>query len=182
MGSSLSSLFWKLFHDQQEVQVMMLGLDAAGKTTMLYRMKEDIVFMTTPTIGFNVENIVYKNMNLTIWDVGGQEKIRSLWRKCWKVTDALIYVIDLTDRERIHEAAYELRRVLEEDNMRDAVLLVFANKVDKYNRMTVDEVMKVLRLSSLHRRKWHIQECSAKTGDGLQSGLHWLRAQLRKHR
>ena len=177
----MSSFFHSIF-DKHEVHIMMIGLDAAGKTTILYQMKENVVFMTAPTIGFNVESIKYKNLLMTIWDVGGQEKIRPLWRKCWKQIHAIVYVIDLSDRERIGEAVGELRRVLDEENLKDAVLLVFANKQDKYNRMTKDEVMNVLRLAALYPRKWHIQECSAVTGEGLQEGLQWLRAQLRKQR
>lgn len=160
---------------------MMIGLDAAGKTTILYRIKEGIVFMTTPTIGFNVESVKFNNLRMTIWDVGGQEKIRPLWRRCWNEIHAIVYVVDLSDRERITEAGQELRRVLDEERLRDAVLLVFANKQDKYIRMTVEEVTRILRLPYLPR-KWRIQGCSALTGEGLPEGLHWLRAQLRKHR
>jgi len=78
--------------------------------------------------GFNVETVEYKNISFTVWDVGGQDKIRPLWRHYFQNTQGLIFVVDSNDRERIGEAREELNRMLAEDELRDAVLLIFANK------------------------------------------------------
>jgi len=78
--------------------------------------------------GFNVETVEYKNISFTVWDVGGQDKIRPLWRHYFQNTQGLIFVVDSNDRERIGEAREELNRMLTEDELRDAVLLIFANK------------------------------------------------------
>merc|ERR1712203_644950 len=107
---------------------MGVGLDAAGKTTILYKLKLGEVVTTIPTIGFNVETVEYKNINFTVWDVGGQDKIRKLWRYYYQGTQGLIFVVDSSDRDRIEDACEELAKMLMEDEMRDAVLLVFANK------------------------------------------------------
>jgi len=80
--------------------------------------------------GFNVETVEYKNIQFTVWDVGGQDKIRPLWRHYFQNTQGIIFVVDSNDRDRIVEAREELQRMLNEDELRDAMLLVFANKQD----------------------------------------------------
>jgi ADP-ribosylation factor protein 1 len=80
--------------------------------------------------GFNVETVEYKNISFTVWDVGGQDKIRPLWRHYFQNTQGIIFVVDSNDRDRVVEAREELQRMLNEDELRDAILLVFANKQD----------------------------------------------------
>merc|ERR1712007_71678 len=128
----------------QDMRILMVGLDAAGKTTILYKLKLGEVVTTIPTIGFNVETLEYKNLNFTVWDVGGQDKIRRLWRHYYQGTNGLIYVVDSNDRDRCEDAREELSKMLAEDEMRDAVLLVFANKQDLPNAMTATEVSQKL--------------------------------------
>jgi ADP-ribosylation factor protein 1 len=91
------------------LKVVMLGLDAAGKTTILYRLHMGEVLSTVPTVGFNVEKVQYKNVVFTVWDVGGQEKLRPLWKMYLSNSDALIYVVDSLDRERIIDARQEFQ-------------------------------------------------------------------------
>jgi len=157
----------------------MVGLDAAGKTTILYKLKLGEIVTTIPTIGFNVETVEYKNINFTVWDVGGQDKIRPLWRHYFQNTQGLIFVVDSNDRERVKEARAELEKMLSEDELRDAALLVFANKQDLPNAMSVAELTDKLGLHSL-KRKWFIQAACATTGDGLYEGLDWLSNSLSK--
>merc|ERR1712186_239966 len=106
--------------------------------------------------------------------VGGQDKIRKLWRHYYMGTQGLIFVIDSSDRDRIQDACEELMKMLKEDEMRDAVLLVFANKQDLPNAMPAAEVTENLGLHSLRNRQWFIQSACATTGDGLYEGLDWL--------
>lgn len=89
-----------------------VGLDAAGKTTILYKLKLGEVVTTIPTIGFNVESVEYKNICFTVWDVGGQDKIRPLWRHYFQNTQGLIFVVDSNDRDRITEAEKELQNMV----------------------------------------------------------------------
>src|SRR5580704_15603125 len=114
MGQSISSLFKSLF-GKQDVRILMVGLDAAGKTTILYKLKLGEIVTTIPTIGFNVETVEYKNLKFTMWDVGGQDKIRPLWRHYFQNTQGLIFVVDSNDRERVGEASEELSKMLRED-------------------------------------------------------------------
>lgn len=99
------------------MRILMVGLDAAGKTTILYKLKLGEVVTTIPTIGFNVETVEYKNLSFTVWDVGGQDKIRPLWRHYYQGTNGLIYVVDSNDRDRIEDAREEMTKMLNEDDL-----------------------------------------------------------------
>lgn len=167
----------------------MVGLDSAGKTTILYKLKQGDVVSTIPTVGFNVETVEYKNISFTVWDVGGQDRIRPLWRHYYQNTQGIIFVVDSNDRDRIddskdyeHPAKEELHRMLAEEELKDAVLLVFANKQDYPNAMRVQEVTERLGLNKLRNRQWYIQGSSAPTGEGLYEGLDWLTEALEKKR
>jgi len=173
MGMLFSKL-WTRMLGTKEMRILMVGLDAAGKTTILYKLKLGEVVTTIPTIGFNVETVEYKNISFTVWDVGGQDKIRPLWRHYYQGTQGLIFVVDSNDRDRVEDAREELDKMLNEDEMRDAVVLVFANKQDLPNAMPAAEVTDKLGLSSMRNRQWFIQSACATTGDGLYEGLDWL--------
>eukprot|EP01107_Rhizomastix_libera_P014816 TRINITY_DN49_c0_g1_i2.p1 TRINITY_DN49_c0_g1~~TRINITY_DN49_c0_g1_i2.p1 ORF type:complete len:189 (-),score=45.78 TRINITY_DN49_c0_g1_i2:124-663(-) len=179
MGSQFGKLFSRLF-GKKDMRILMVGLDAAGKTTILYKLKLGEIVTTIPTIGFNVETVEYRNINFTVWDVGGQDKIRPLWRHYFQNTQGLIFVVDSNDRERVVEAHDELNKMLNEDELRDAVLLVFANKQDLPQAMSVAEVTDKLGLHNIRTRKWFIQSTCATTGDGLYEGLDWLASNLAK--
>ncbi|KAH9257325.1 ADP-ribosylation factor 1-like 2 [Batrachochytrium salamandrivorans] len=178
MGMMISKL-WDGFFGKKEMRILMVGLDAAGKTTILYKLKLGEVVTTIPTIGFNVETVEYKNICFTVWDVGGQDKIRPLWRHYYQNTQGLVFVVDSNDRDRIEAAREELHKMINEDELRDAVILVFANKQDLPQAMTAAEVTDKLGLHSLRSRNWYIQACRATTGDGLYEGLDWLSATLK---
>ncbi|KAM8929966.1 ADP-ribosylation factor 4 [Pelodytes ibericus] len=178
MGLTISSLFSRLFGKKQ-MRILMVGLDAAGKTTILYKLKLGEIVTTIPTIGFNVETVEYKNISFTVWDVGGQDKIRPLWRHYFQNTQGLIFVVDSNDRERIQEAAEELQKMLQEDELKDAVLLVFANKQDLPNAMAISEMTDKLALQTL-RKNWYVQSACATHGTGLYEGLDWLSNELSK--
>ncbi|MBW0490889.1 hypothetical protein O181_030604 [Austropuccinia psidii MF-1] len=175
----VSRLFTGLF-GRKEMRILMVGLDAAGKTTILYKLKLGEIVTTIPTIGFNVETVEYKNISFTVWDVGGQDKIRPLWRHYFQNTQGIIFVVDSNDRERVSEAREELQRMLNEDELRDALLLVFANKQDLPNAMNAAEITDKLGLHSLRSRTWYIQATCATSGDGLYEGLEWLSSNLKR--
>ncbi|GBG26786.1 ADP-ribosylation factor [Hondaea fermentalgiana] len=169
MGLQISKIIERLF-SKTEMRILMVGLDAAGKTTILYKLKLGEVVTTIPTIGFNVETVEYKNIS---------DKIRPLWRHYYQNTQGLIFVVDSNDRDRIEPARDELLKMINEDELRDAVILVFANKQDLPNAMTAAEVTDKLGLHSLRSRNWYIQATCATTGDGLYEGLDWLSATLK---
>jgi ADP-ribosylation factor-like protein 1 len=173
MGGALS-LFSKLLWAKKEIRILILGLDNAGKTTLLYRLKIGEVVTTIPTIGFNVESVTYKNLAFNVWDLGGQTSIRPYWRCYYANTAAVVFVIDSTDVERLHTAQEELKAMLDEDELRDAALLVFANKQDQPGAKGAGDISEALKLGELKDRNWSIMACSAVTGKGVNEGMDWL--------
>ena len=179
MGSFFSRLWTKLL-GKKEVRILMVGLDAAGKTTILYQLKMGEIVKTIPTIGFNVETIEYQGLSFTVWDVGGQDKIRVLWKHYYQNTDGLIFVIDSNDKDRIEDAAEELKKMLQEDELKDVVCLVMANKQDLNGALSPNEVTDKLGMNLLKGRHWLVQGTSATTGQGLKEGLDWMAEVLLK--
>ncbi|KAJ5143757.1 uncharacterized protein N7515_002544 [Penicillium bovifimosum] len=197
MGGSLSRI-WSLLWSKKEIRILILGLfrgagkpvligmiwtlivfprgiqDNAGKTTLLYRLKIGEVVTTIPTIGFNVESVTYKNLNLNVWDLGGQTSIRPYWRCYYANTAAVVFVIDSTDIERLGTAADELAAMLNEEELQDAALLVFANKQDQPGAKGAGEISEALKLGELRDRNWSIVACSAIDGKGINEGMDWL--------
>ncbi|XP_048336941.1 uncharacterized protein LOC107407003 [Ziziphus jujuba] len=173
MGTTISRLA-KRFFTKNEMKILMVGLDASGKTTILYKLKLGATVATIPTIGFNTEAVEYKSISFTIWDAGGRDKIRPLWRQHFQNAQGLIFVVDSNDRERVAEARNELHRILNEKELSNVILLVFANKQDLPNSMPPAEVADQLGLHSLKHRPWYIQSTSAASGEGLYEGLEWL--------
>ena len=177
----MGQILAKLFGNKPEVRVIMIGLDSSGKTTILYKLKLKDTVITIPTIGFNVENIKFGNLDLNIWDIGGQDKIRPLWRHYYNSTDGIIYVVDSADTDRIQESSLELEKVLKEPMLNGIPLLVFANKQDLPNPTSVRQLTDKLNLHNIRDRKWYVQGSSATSGDGIIEGFKWLSKTLNKN-
>jgi len=134
---------------------------------------------TIPTIGFNVETVDYHNISFTVWDVGGQDRIRQLWRHYYEGTQGLIFVVDSNDTGRFDEAARELHKLLSEDALRNAKVLILANKQDLPKAAKVTFLKEKLRLNEVVHHEWFIQPCSATENFGLYEGLDWLAQALK---
>ncbi|KAG8338947.1 putative ADP ribosylation factor family Signal recognition particle [Trypanosoma vivax] len=181
MGTVLS-LFENIF-SKKEASILMVGLDAAGKTTILLKLKFSEVQQTVPTLGFNVQTVEYKNVRFHLWDVGGQKVLRNLWKHYYENANAIIFVIDSNDRDRVGEARKELEKLLSEPLLSKATLLVLCNKQDLPHRITPIDMIDQLGFrdhssngmgTMLDGRHWFVQGCCAQTGDGLFEGLDWL--------
>jgi ADP-ribosylation factor protein 1 len=182
MGSSFNKL--SSYFSKQETRIVMCGLDAAGKTTILYLSKLGEVVTTIPTIGFNVETVTHGNLQITVWDVGGRDKIRPLWRHYYQNTSALVFVVDSNDRERITEACDELHRMANEEELKNKPVLIFANKQDLPNAMSANEITEKLNLSKLDSMKtqWYVQTSAAPQNQGINEGFEWLANTLKSKR
>eukprot|EP00927_Polykrikos_kofoidii_P018072 TRINITY_DN18300_c0_g1_i2.p1 TRINITY_DN18300_c0_g1~~TRINITY_DN18300_c0_g1_i2.p1 ORF type:complete len:183 (+),score=30.52 TRINITY_DN18300_c0_g1_i2:200-748(+) len=179
MGLVLARI-WHRMLGTQDMRIMMVGLDAAGKTTILYKFKLGDVIHTVPTVGFNVESIEYRNIKFTVWDIGGQDRIRPLWRHYFVGTQAIIFVVDSSDRGRIEEAREELMKLLREEVLQDVALLVFANKQDLPKAMSASTIADQLTLNMLPTKRWFVKASCAVTGEGLYDGLDWLATTLKE--
>ncbi|XP_031336643.1 ADP-ribosylation factor 1-like isoform X2 [Photinus pyralis] len=163
MGLTISTLLTRLFG----TKMMRILMGELGE-----------IVTTIPTIGFNVETVEYKNISFTVWDIGGQNKIRQLWRHYFHGTDAVIFVVDSNDRGRIDEVRDELTDMMKDDELKDAALLVWANKQDLPHAMSLAQIASKLQLHDLRDRRWHIQAACATRGEGLYDGLDWLSNEL----
>uniref|UniRef100_A0A8C5G992 ADP-ribosylation factor 3 n=1 Tax=Gouania willdenowi TaxID=441366 RepID=A0A8C5G992_GOUWI len=173
-GNLLKSLIGK-----KEMRILMVGLDAAGKTTILYKLKLGEIVTTIPTIGMLTVSSARLFSSFRLYSVGCGWQKAGLFSPLVVCDPGLIFVVDSNDRERVNEAREELMRMLAEDELRDAVLLVFANKQDLPNAMNAAEITDKLGLHSLRHRNWYIQATCATSGDGLYEGLDWLANQLK---
>ncbi|KAK8137762.1 ADP-ribosylation factor [Apiospora sp. TS-2023a] len=167
----------------KEMRILMLGLDNAGKTTIVKRIMNEDVNTVSPTLGFIIKTIEYEGYATTVLiyltytgegDVGGQKTLRSYWRNYFEKTDALIWVVDATDRLRIQDCREELHGLLQEERLSGACLLIFANKTDVQGCMDDNEILEGLQLRAIKTHQWQILRCSAMTGTNLNEGLAWV--------
>ncbi|KAJ5096601.1 hypothetical protein N7456_007322 [Penicillium angulare] len=168
----------------KEMRILMLGLDNAGKTTIVKRIMNEDVTTVSPTLGFIIKTIDFMGGSVTIripailtrhsGDVGGQKTLRSYWKNYFEKTDTLIWVVDATDRLRVGDCREELAGLLLEERLMGATLLVFLNKTDVEQCMSEDEVRERLGLDLIKTHKWTILPCSAMTGRNLNEGLEWV--------
>ncbi|MCJ1232693.1 hypothetical protein MMC14_000646 [Varicellaria rhodocarpa] len=161
----------------KEMRILMLGLDNAGKTTIVKKVMKEDVNTVSPTLGFIIRTIDHdgvESYKLNIWDVGGQKTLRSYWRNYFEKTDALVWVVDSTDRLRLEDCKAELAGLLLEERLMGASLLIFSNKTDVDGCMTDDEIRNGLQLDFIKTHTWTIVRCSAITGLNLREGLEWV--------
>ncbi|XP_047461672.1 ADP-ribosylation factor-like 4ab [Mugil cephalus] len=173
----------------QALHIVILGLDCAGKTTVLYRLRFNEFVNTVPTKGFNTEKIKVplggsrRTASFHFWDVGGQEKLRPLWRSYTRCADGIVFVVDSVDGERIEEAKTELHKITRLAENQGVPVLVVANKQDLRNSLTLAEMESMLALGELNAATpWHLQPACAIIGEGLQEGLEKLHAMIVKRR
>ena len=170
----LLTILKKMKQKEKEMRLLMLGLDNAGKTTILKKFNGEDIDTISPTLGFNIKTLEYKSYKLNIWDVGGQKSLRSYWKNYYESTDGLIWVVDSADKWRLEDCKKELHGLLQEERLVGATLLVFANKQDISGSLSSDEIKQILDLDSIKSHHWQIIGCSAVTGARLLDGIDWL--------
>ncbi|XP_078484568.1 ADP-ribosylation factor-like protein 3 [Ciona intestinalis] len=158
----------------KELRILLLGLDNAGKTTILKKLASEDINHITPTQGFNIKSVQSQGFKLNVWDIGGQRRIRPYWRNYFENTDVLIYVVDSTDKKRLEETGVELEELVTDEKLSGVPLLVFANKQDLLQAAPASEIADGLSLHNLRGRTYQIQACSALKGEGIQDGLEWV--------
>ena len=172
LGTSLIHLLTRGSNKKKEIKILLLGLDNAGKTTMLKSLLGETVKNLPPTKGFNFQKINYKNTDFKIWDLGGQKSIRKFWDNYYEQqNDALIYV---SDTSRLEESGKELYLILQQPELSNLPLLIFANKQDLNSSLGAEEILDQLNLNRIIDRNWTIVASSSITKQGLTIGLDWL--------
>ncbi|EDQ88456.1 uncharacterized protein MONBRDRAFT_8937 [Monosiga brevicollis MX1] len=170
----LATMLKKLKAKEGEMRVLILGLDNAGKTTILRKFNGKDIDEIMPTLGFNIQTIHHDGYELNFWDVGGQKSLRTYWRNYFEATDGIIWVIDSTDRRRWEEGREELFKLLSEERLAGASVLIFANKQDLPGAFPVSEIAEQMKLDALSSHHYRVQGCSAVTGESLLEGIDWL--------
>jgi ADP-ribosylation factor-like protein 2 len=172
----LLTILKKIKQKEKEIRLLILGLDNAGKTTILKKFNGEDIDTINPTLGFNIQTLEYCGYKLNVWDIGGQKTIRAYWRNYFEQTDGLIWVIDSSDRRRLQDCKDELFNLLQQEKLAGATLLIFANKQDLAGALNVQEIARMLDLQSplFSKRHWRIIACSAVLGDGLVEGIDWM--------
>lgn len=184
MGQIFSSL-WGIFSPNRPYKLLILGLNNAGKTSILYHLQLGHTITTQPTLGGNTEQLTITNattghaISFTCWDLGGQEQLRSAWSLYYEQTDAVMFVLDAADPARFPAAKKVLHTLLtDEPALKDAVLLVMANKQDLESAASPAELIEVLELGKFKGRTWTLMGCSAATGAALREGMGWIAEKL----
>ncbi|KAG8459343.1 hypothetical protein KFE25_012979 [Diacronema lutheri] len=168
-----------IFRRRVPIKVLFAGLDSAGKTTILHKLKigvekADVMVTTMPTLSFNAEVVDYKSARFGMWDVGGQDNLRVFWRHHYTGTQVVIYVVDSNDGERLAKSAEELHAMMANRELRHACLLVLANKCDLPYAVSVKELTRRMRLDALRDVDWKVLRTCARTGQGLAEALEWV--------
>lgn len=155
-------------------KLVVLGLDNAGKTSVVQTLLGASPFAVSPTRGFNSKEITIDRSKFVVLDVGGQKSERTYWRDHFKRAVGIIWVIDSSDRRRMYETGLELATILQDEWLHGVPILILANKQDLSTAAAADEITVELELHAIRNHNWHIQDCSAVENRGIREGLDWL--------
>ncbi|CAK9318282.1 unnamed protein product [Citrullus colocynthis] len=172
---------WKYLFSKTEFHVLILGIDKAGKTTLLEKLKslysnseglspDRIV----PTVGLNIGRLEVLNAKLVFWDLGGQPGLRSIWEKYYEEAHAVIYVIDAACPSKFEDSKSALEKVLRHEDLQGAPLLVLANKQDLPEAVSAEELSRYLDLKKLDERVYMFEAVSGYDGMGIKESVEWL--------
>ncbi|SCU92850.1 LAMI_0E12310g1_1 [Lachancea mirantina] len=175
---------------KEQYSILILGLDNAGKTTFLETLKKEFTNASkplekiTPTVGQNVATIPVENCNLKLWDVGGQEALRSLWAEYYLQAHGIVFVIDSSDRSRLDECCNALQNVVMDDDVEGIPVLMLANKQDREDRMEVQDIKEVFNKIAEHlgARDSRVLPISALNGQGVREAAEWLIVRLKRNK
>eukprot|EP01130_Rhizamoeba_saxonica_P016456 TRINITY_DN760_c0_g1_i1.p1 TRINITY_DN760_c0_g1~~TRINITY_DN760_c0_g1_i1.p1 ORF type:complete len:187 (-),score=35.03 TRINITY_DN760_c0_g1_i1:40-600(-) len=172
----LLKIIRKLKETEKQLRILIIGLDNAGKTTIVKRFSNQDINTVSPTLGFQIQTLQYQGFQLNFWDIGGQSSLRAYWRNYYEETDGLIWVVDSADQLRLDICKEELHKLLSEEKLAGASLLVFANKQDIENSYSLEDIHKMLDIDNIQGRHTHLQPCSAvsENDEQLREGINWL--------
>lgn len=179
MGIVFAKLDWLWQSFQRETSILVLGLDNAGKTATLYSLQlGEAMPYTVPTLGFNVEKITIGNLDIKMWDLGGQTTYRKLWSHYFNDADGIVFIVDASDRDRFQIVKDELHGLMSHKDLTGRPFLILANKQDLPDAASREELTKVLDLDKVNWLRWHVVECCAIKNQRARVGFEWLAEQF----
>ncbi|KAF5195170.1 Adp-ribosylation factor [Thalictrum thalictroides] len=172
---------WKYIFSKTEFHVLILGIDKAGKTTLLEKLKALYSNLEglppdriVPTVGLNIGRIEASKEKLVFWDLGGQVGLRTIWEKYYEEAHAVIYVIDAACPSRFEDSKSALEKILRHQDLLGAPLLIVANKQDLAGAVSAEELARYLDLKELDERLYMFEAVSTYDGTGIKDGVDWL--------
>lgn len=172
----MRSIFWR-----KELEITLVGPQNSGKTTLVNvisceQFKEDMI----PTVGFNMRKITKGNVTIKMWDIGGQRRFRSMWERYCRGVDAIVYMFDAADREKIAPARNELFVLLEKPQLAGIPILVLGNKRDLPDALTERDIIRQMNLDTVKDREICCYSISCKEKENIDITLQWLIAHARR--
>eukprot|EP01067_Filipodium_phascolosomae_P004201 Filipodium_phascolosomae@DN2737_c1_g1_i2.p1 len=174
------SILRKIKRKEKEMRILFLGLDNAGKTTIVSRIIDGDITDIAPTVGFEIRTIYMNGCRVNIWDIGGQRSIRTFWKNYFESTDGLVWVVDCADTGRLSLCKHELHKLLLEDKLIGASLLIYANKQDLPGAMDLQTLRQYLQLDTITTHNWKLCGCSAYLNEDVLQPAHWLLEDIAK--
>ena len=182
---TLLSGLWKWWFQKDEYCILIIGIDNAGKTTLLEQLKRKYASKKyrgipferiSPTVGMNIGQVELANKRLVLWDLGGQKELQTLWNKYFNECHGIVYVVDASDSKRLEESYSSFDEVLIDECLYGVPLLVLANKQDKENAIKAEGVKEIFNKSSakIGKRDCMLQEVSALNDVGIEEGIEWI--------
>ncbi|KXN74381.1 ADP-ribosylation factor-like 2-like protein [Conidiobolus coronatus NRRL 28638] len=159
---------------EKQMRVLILGLDNAGKTTIVKKLKGEDISEISPTLGFNIQSFDYDGYTVDFWDIGGQKSIRAYWKNYFENTEGLIWVVDSSDLTRLQDCKTELFQLMDQERLAGATVLILANKQDIKGALTAEEIQTYLELEKIEKHHWAIYPCSGVTGDNVLDAVDWI--------
>ena len=182
--SSWFDYFLSMFvgFQDKEASLVVIGLDNAGKTTLLHRLRTGTVRQFTPTERVKEQNFQIAGIKFQGFDLGGHDAVRHLWEEYYLETDAIIFMVDCTDIRRFEEAQEELEEILEYEPINDKPIVILSNKVDRKDATHLDDVVEAIGLDEIDTKSREapikIFETSVLKGMGIEEAFKWLSEQL----
>ncbi|KAG9394073.1 ADP-ribosylation factor-like protein Arf6 [Carpediemonas membranifera] len=178
MGGIISkgarTAFGPLFKSKKRFQILFVGLESAGKSTIFKWITDRQFVATNPTVGFDMAKHSVKNIDFMMWDLGGQYAIRPQWRHYYTGTFLIVFVVDTANEMAVRDAGAELHNMLRESSLKGVNLLILFNKRDLPNALPEDQVMKLMRLESIRDNQYRCQLTCGLNGEGVEEALTWL--------